>query len=258
MDLDLAGKNVFVAAASKGIGRAIAIAFAQEAANVHICGRDSKSLDEVVHSCFAVGAPGASSTLCDLSTSGGPSTFISDGLETWGDIDVLVTNCGGPPPGSFDDINEQSFQAGINSTLRSVERLTRAALPYLRASKGSIVHMSSLTVKHPEPRLFLSNVLRMAVVGFSKSIADAEGARGLRSNCVLTGRTDTQRLRDLAKEAGGNIDATYSRWAEEIPLRRIGSPDDIASAVLFLASPRANYITGTALSVDGGLTRNPL
>lgn len=258
MDLELAGKNVFVAAASKGIGRAVAIAFAQEGANVHICGRDSDALDEVVHSCFAVGAPGASSTLCDLTTSGGPGTFITDGVETWGGIDVLVTNCGGPPPGYFDTISEQSFQAGINATLRSVERLTRAALPYLRASKGNLVHLASLTVKQPEPNLFLSNTLRMAVVGFSKSIADVEGSRGLRSNCVLSGRTDTYRLRELAKEAGGNIDATFARWAEEIPLRRIGSADDVASAVLFLSSPRANYITGTSLSVDGGLIRSPL
>ncbi len=257
MDLELAGKNIFVAAASKGIGRAVAIAFAQEGANVHICGRDAEALDDTVHACFAVGGAGASSTLCDLTTSGGPGTFIDDGIETWGGIDVLVTNSGGPPSGNFDDIADQTFATGINTTLRSVERMCRSALPYLRASRGNVVHLTSLTVKQPEPNLFLSNTLRLAVVGLSKSLADVEGARGVRSNCVLTGRTDTERLRNLAKESGGNIDATYTRWAEEIPLRRIGSPDDIAGAVLFLASARANYVTGTCLNVDGGLIRSP-
>lgn len=258
MDLELAGKHVFVAAASKGIGRAVAIAFAQEGANVHICGRDASALDDVVHGCFAVGAAGASSTLCDLSTTSGPTAFIEDGVETWGGIDVLVTNCGGPPTGSFDNIADISFAAGINTTLRSVERMCRAALPYLRASKGNIVHLTSLTVKQPEPNLFLSNSLRLAVVGMSKSISDTEGVRGVRSNCILTGRTDTERLRQLAKESGGNIDAVYTKWAEETPLRRIGSPDDIASAVLFLSCARAGYITGTCVNVDGGLIRSPV
>ena len=258
MDLELAGKNVFVAAASKGIGRAVAIAFAHEAANVHICGRDRDSLDEVLRSCQAAGASQASASRCDLGTAGGPKLFIDAGLEKLGGIDVLITNCGGPPAGRFDDVDEHIFQAGIDTTLRSVERLTRAALPHLRTSKGCMVHLSSLTVKQPELQLFLSNVLRLAVVGFSKSIADAEGIHGLRSNCVLTGRTDTQRLRELAKETGDDLDATYSRWAQEIPLRRIGQTDEIASAVLFLASPRASYISGSTLSVDGGLIRSPV
>ncbi|MFH1807313.1 MAG: SDR family oxidoreductase [Pseudomonadota bacterium] len=258
MDLELAGKNVFVAAASKGIGRAVAIAFGQEGANVHICGRDASALEDVVHACFAVGAAGASSTLCDLTTSLGAETFVRDGIETWGGIDVLVTNCGGPPSGTFDSVAEQTFGVGINTTLRSVERLCRSALPYLRSSRGSLVHLTSLTVKQPEPNLMLSNALRLAVVGLSKSIADIEGARGVRSNCILTGRTDTERLRTLARESGGNIEGTYARWAEEIPLHRIGSPDDVAGAVLFLSSARARYITGTCLAVDGGLIRSPL
>lgn len=257
MDLEFTGKRVFVAAASKGIGRAVAIAFAQEGANLHVCGRDASALDDVVHACFAVGAAGASSALCDLSTSTGPQSFIDAGVETWGGIDVLVTNCGGPPPGGFDEVPDHTFGAGINNTLRSVERLCRGALPFLRSAKGNLVHLVSFVVKQPDPRLLLSNSLRLAVVGLSKAIADVEGVRGVRSNCILTGRVDTDRLRSLAK-ATGNIDATYTTWAEEIPLRRIGSADDIASAALFLASPRARYITGICLPVDGGLIRSPL
>jgi 3-oxoacyl-[acyl-carrier protein] reductase len=258
VDLGLSGKRVLVAAASKGLGRAIAAEFVREGAQVAICSRDRARIQQVA---TEIGG-GTIGIDADVSTEEGCGRFIDESVKRLGGIDVLVVNAGGPKPGKFVDLDDPAWQRAVELTLFSAVRLTRLALPELRRSKGAILFSTSTSVRQPGSpaygTLILSNALRAAVHGLLKTLATELAADGIRVNAIQPGRIKTERITELdsdtAKREGVGIEQIRKRFEQGvIPLGRYGRPEEFAAAAVFLASPRASYITGVSLQVDGGM-----
>jgi len=258
MDLGLNGKRVLVAAASKGLGRAIAAEFVRESAQVAICSRDRARIQRVA---TELGS-GTVAIEADVSTNEGCRRFVDESVKRLGGIDVLIVNAGGPKLGTFADLDDAAWQTAFELTLLSAVRLTRLALPELRKSKGAIVFSTSTSVRQPGlpayGTLMLSNGLRAAVHGLLKTLSRELAADGIRVNAIQPGRISTERVAELdgdtAKREGIPIEKVRERFEKgAIPLGRYGKPEEFAAAAVFLASPRASYITGVSLQVDGGM-----
>jgi 3-oxoacyl-[acyl-carrier protein] reductase len=258
MDLGLSGKRVLVAAASKGLGRAIATEFVREGAQVAICSRDRARIEQVA---VEIGG-GTVGIDADVSTEEGCRRFVDEAAKRIGGIDVLIVNAGGPKPGKFADLDDAAWQKAFELTLLSAVRLTRLALPELKKSKGSIVFSTSTSVRQPGSpaygTLMLSNGLRAAVHGLLKTLATELAPDGIRVNAIQPGRISTERITELdsdtAKREGITVEQVQARFEKGvIPLGRYGKPSEFAAAAVFLASARASYITGVSLQVDGGM-----
>jgi 3-oxoacyl-[acyl-carrier protein] reductase len=257
MDLGLTDRRVLVAAASKGLGRAIAAEFVNEGARVAICSRERERIERVANEIGATMGIAA-----DVSSEDGCRTFVDGATKALGGIDVLVVNAGGPKPGRFADLDDAAWQKAFELTLLSAVRLSRLAIPELKKSKGSIVFSTSTSVRQPGSpaygTLMLSNGLRAAVHGLLKTLATELAPDGIRVNAIQPGRISTERIAELdadtAKREGIPIEKVQERFEKGvIPLGRYGRPEEFAAAAVFLASPRASYITGVSLQVDGGM-----
>lgn len=259
MDLGLRNRVAVVAASSKGIGQATAECFAREGARLVMNGRDKDALREAVARVEASTGVQVEAVPADLATPEGCDQLIERAVDRFGDIDALVTNTGGPPSSPFEVLDDAAWQAAIDLLLFSVVRLTRAALPYLRRSGGSVVNVTSITVREPHEGLVLSNSLRPAVVGLAKTLARELGGEGIRFNGVAPGHIWTARQEYLvgtrARRAGVAEDEIKRNVEGEIPLGRYGTPQEVANLIVFLSSPAAAYISGTTTMVDGGLHR---
>lgn len=257
MDLGLDGKAAAVMAASQGLGRATAEALAAEGARVAICARTRSKLEQTAEEISAETGSEVVPIVADVSTPDGPAGFIEDCLDALGRLDVLVTNKGGPAPGTFDQIDDEGWQAGFELVVLSYVRAVRAALPHLVAGGGgAVVAIESTSVKQPIDNLLLSTALRPSVVATSKALARQHGEDGVRFNVVLPGSMATDRIEDLvhdiADRHGITPDQARQRRFEGIPLGRFGEPAELGRAIAFLASPAASYITGGVYPVDGG------
>ncbi len=260
MNLHLNGKRAFIAGASKGLGYAIADLLAQEGCRVAINGRDAKSLGQAAgrlsrgSGVEVIPMPG------DIGDPQVPNELVQKTAAAFGGLDLLVTNTAGPPSGKFEAFDDTTWQQAVDLTLFSHVRLIQAALPYLkRSSCASVVTMTSYSLKQPIPNLVLSNSIRAATAGLTKSLATELGPDGIRFNSVLPGWTQTERVTELisyrAKTNGVSPADEISKLTAEIPLGRLGQPEEIANAVVFLLSPAASFITGVLLLVDGGVTK---
>jgi 3-oxoacyl-[acyl-carrier protein] reductase len=265
MDLGLSGKVALVAAASKGLGRAIAEEFAREGAKVAMCSREESAIDAAAHDIERkTGNRTILPIAADLSTSEGCETFVQNAIGAFHAIDMLIVNAGGPPPGRFDDLDDAAWQKAIDLTLFSAVRLTRLALPQMRKQKsGSIVYSTSTSVRQPTQylNLILSNAIRASVHGMLKTLSADLAKDGIRVNAVQPGRIATDRLiqldTDTAKRQNTTPEAVRKSYEESvIPLGRYGDPAEYAAAVVFIASPKASYITGVSLQVDGGMLKS--
>ena len=257
MDLGLRGKVALVAAASKGLGRAIAEELASEGASIVVCARSESALktarDEIAH---ATGAD-VLAIAGDVSKSEDVANITRKAIDQFGRVDVLVTNAGGPPSGKFDALTAEMWQNAVDLTLLSVINLTSAVLPGMKERKwGRIINVTSIAVKQPVDGLMLSNSLRSAVTGFARTLANEVATHGITVNNILPGYTRTERVEQLsdatAKREGISRDAALGKWESEIPMRRLGEPREFAALAAFIASDRASYITGQSIAVDGG------
>lgn len=255
MDLELRGRAAFVAASSKGMGRAIADAFAREGADVGMCARDEATLHAAAENVRAHGVR-VVDTVADVSVAGEAERAVQRTLDELGRLDALVVNAGGPPHATFDELSDAQWDAAYQLTLMSAVRLVRAALPGLRTSDaGAIVFISSWSAKQPIPGLTLSNTVRGAVAGLAKTLSN-ELAPHIRVNTILPGTIRTDRQLELARAGGAvNLDEYFRDMAGAIPMGRIGEPEEIARVAVFLCSPAASFITGQMLAVDGGVIR---
>lgn len=254
MDLGLEGCAGIVGGSSSGMGRAIASALASEGCRVTLFARRGDVLAEAVDQINTECGEGRAYAVSGDSTD--PQALervVKETQERFGGIDVLVNNTGGPPAGDFGDFDDAAWEAAFRLTFLSAIRLTRLALPALRASgRGRVVNITSSSVKEPVDGLLLSNAVRPGIIGWAKHLSKEEGPNGVTVNSIAPGYIDTDRMKYLYSLAP---DPEGARRQDEasIPARRLGEPSEIASAVAFLCSRRADYVNGITLLVDGGL-----
>jgi 3-oxoacyl-[acyl-carrier protein] reductase len=263
MDLQLRDRCAIVCAASKGLGRATALALAREGARVAICARTAATLQDAAGEIR--GATGATVVpiIADVSRADDVQRLVDESAGALGAIDILVTNTGGPASGPFMGFTDADWHAAIDSVLMSVVRLSRAVVPHMRQRGGGrIINITSISAKQPVEGLVLSNALRAAITGLSRTIANELAGDNILVNCVAPGYTKTDRVVELAAAAAAREGVTagevQQRTENAIPLRRLASPEEFANVVAFLASGRASYVTGTTLQIDGGYVRGLL
>lgn len=255
MKLGLEGKTALVMAGSQGIGLASAQGFHAAGANVAICARSQEGLDTA-----AALMPGCLALRADVMVAEDIDRVVTAAAERFGGVDILVNNAGGPPPGPFDALSDDDWQRAVNLTLMSAIRTTRAVLPGMRAQRwGRVVNISSFGVKQPVPGLTLSNSVRMAVLGWAKTLANQVATDNILINTVCPGWTRTARVEKLVAQqshaSGSTAAAVEQGITAQIPLGRIGEAEEVANLVVFLASEAGSYITGTAIPVDGGIVQ---
>ena len=257
MDLGIKGKVALVAASSQGLGRAVAEELAAEGASLVICSRSQERIDEACNAISGRTDVDVLGVAGDLSKRDDVERIFSAGLSRFGQIDILVTNTGGPPAGPFETLTQENWNDAVNGLLFSVVQLTRLALPGMKERRwGRILNVTSIAAKQPVENLLLSNSVRAGVTGFAKTLANEVGEFGVTVNNIMPGYTATERVEELAATLADRegVDASVirGRWEAEIPMKRLGSPREFAALAAFLVSERASYITGSSIAVDGG------
>jgi 3-oxoacyl-[acyl-carrier protein] reductase len=261
VDLGLGGKVALVAASSRGLGRAIAEELGAEGARIVMCARDEARLRQAAREIAAATGAEVLPVAADVSKTSDVRRLAEAALAAFGRVDVLVTNSGGPPPGTFESTGPEAWQAAVDVLLTSAVELIRALLPGMKERRfGRILNVTSITVKQPVENLILSNALRAAVTGMARTLASEVASHGVTVNNLLPGYTRTERLSELAESSARRDGAApadfYARLEREIPARRLGEPRELAALAAFLASERASYVTGQSIAVDGGWIRS--
>lgn len=261
MDLGLDRKVALVAASSQGLGRAVAEELAAEGANLVMCARSDDALRTACDSIADRAGVEVLGIAGDLSLRTDIERIVNAGSKRFGQIDILVTNSGGPPAGSFEGLSRQDWEAAVSGLLYSAIELTRLVLPGMKERGwGRILNITSIAAKQPVDNLMLSNSIRAAVTGFAKTLSNEVAAHGVTVNNILPGYTATDRVealaRTLSEKQNSDAGAVKAGWQSEIPMRRLGRPDEFAALATFLVSERAGYITGTSIPVDGGWVRS--
>jgi 3-oxoacyl-[acyl-carrier protein] reductase len=259
MDLGLRGRVALVCGASSGLGYAVAAQLGAEGATIALNGRRQDKLDAAVDQLGGAGAR-VTGFAADVSRSAECAALIDSVHQALGSLDILFCNSGGPPAGAFEDHDEATWQRALDNSLLSTISLCRATVPRMKARGwGRILCLASVAARQPSPALILSTTARAGVLGFAKALADEVAASGITVNVLCPGFFGTSRLRELAevrgRSQGKNPDQVLAEMGAGVPAGRIGEPKELAAAAAFLASDPARYITGTVLSVDGGLTR---
>jgi 3-oxoacyl-[acyl-carrier protein] reductase len=260
MNLGLKGKVAIVAGASKGLGKAVAMELAREGANLVICARNENTL---LATAQEIGSQTGAQVLAlptDVSKSSDVESLINKAVARFGRIDILINNAGGPPFGIFENFSDEDWAKAIELNLLSTVRMTRAVLPYMKKQgAGRIINITSLAAKEPMDGLVLSNAARAGVLGLAKTLAHELGKYNITVNSVLPGwhATDrvTEGMKALASQHKITEEEVLANRTKEIPLGRMGMPEEFGAAVAFLASEKAGYITGATLLIDGGLSR---
>ena len=256
MDLGISGKVAMVAASSKGIGYAIAKQLTLEGCRVSICGRH----EEMLEAAAAAMGDETRPYVVDVSNPEDLNWWIEQTVQDLGGVDILVTNTGGPAAGTIQEITDEQWQAGFDSTLMNVVRLVRGVQPLMAERQwGRIVHITSLVAKEPSRVLPISSTLRAGIMALTRLQASEFAEQGITVNSVLPGHTFTDRQKHLAEVRAEreriSPEEALVRQAADIPMKRLATASEIAAAVTFLCSQPAAYITGTNLLVDGGLTK---
>jgi 3-oxoacyl-[acyl-carrier protein] reductase len=263
MDLGLTGKVALVGGSSRGLGRAVARELAREGCGLVLCARDGAALEAVRESIMRESGAEVLTVPANLTDPAAVDLVIAAAGDAFGHVDILVTNTGGPPPGLFESHSPEAWRAAVAQNLESVLNLTRGLLPAMKTRRwGRIVNITSIAVKQPVENLILSNSVRAAVTGFARTLANEVAGFGITVNNVMPGYHRTERLTQLAEHTAGargiSPEAVFEQWVADVPMHRIGEPEDFAALVAFLASERASYITGTSTAVDGGRVRSLL
>ena len=257
MDFGIKGRAAFVAAASKGLGRAIAEELAAEGVDLFLCARGEEALMQTRAEIAKKSGVRVEAMTADVSNESECRNVIREAIARLGKIDILVTNAGGPPSGKFESLTPEMWKDAVDLTLMSVVNLTREVIPGMKERRwGRIINVTSIAVKQPVDGLMLSNSLRTAVTGFAKTLANEVSSFGITVNNILPGYTRTERVEQLSEAAatreGTTAEEVTAKWESQIPAGRLGEPREFGAVAAFLASERASFVTGTSIPVDGG------
>ena len=261
MELNLKGKTVLVTASSMGIGRATAELFMKEGCKVALCSRNKENLLKTINEIKSQYNIEPLWEVCDINKSSDIENVVKLVQSNYGDIEILVNNCGGPVPGFFETLSDDDWENAFDQVLMSAVRFARLVLPGMQDKKwGRIINITSLSVKQPIDNLILSNSLRNAVTAFAKTLSNQVGKYNITVNNIAPGYTLTARLYELsvirAKQSNESHEHILASMANDVPMKRLARPEEVASLIVYLASEQAGYITGTTIGVDGGVTKS--
>lgn len=266
MNLGLENKVALVLASSKGLGYACAKGFYEEGANVVICSRSAENLNEakksIEQSESLINNNKVFSIVADLKLEDQIKNIVDKTMEVFGRIDILVHNAGGPPSAPVSKISKEDWSSSIDLNLLSLVKISELILPIMQKQKsGKIIAITSVSVKQPLENLVLSNTTRLGVVGYAKTLANEYAKYNILVNVVCPGPNLTDRMAELikkmAQDKNKSEEEVKKSWTDQIPLGRLGIPEELANLVLFLSSDKASYITGTVIQVDGGFVKGP-
>ena len=260
MDLSIQGKNGIVCASSQGLGKSAAVDLAKEGVNLAICSRNKDKINLVKEEIEQIADVKVVAIEADLSSEKDINALFQEAKKELKAIDILINNNGGPPPSTFEELTDEDWQRTFNSTMMSAIRLSKLVLPDMKKNKwGRIINISSVSVKTPVNGLFLSNSIRMGVLGWAKALSDEVAPHGITVNSVCPGTTKTERIEQIlnaqSKSSGKDKSEIEEAMANSIPMLRIGEATDLSALITFLASEKASYMTGLAVQVDGGSAR---
>jgi 3-oxoacyl-[acyl-carrier protein] reductase len=258
METGLKNRVAIVAASSQGLGKATAEAFAAEGCRLAMCARNADALRKTTDAIRSIHGIEVYAEPLDVTDSGAVSRFVARVAETFGGVDICVTNAGGPPAKGFLATTVEEWKKAVEANFLSTVYFSRDVIPHMQRKRwGRIITITSITTKQPVADLVLSNAVRAAVVGLVKSLANEFGKDGILVNNVGPGYTATDRLKELAKArsaaSGKSQREIFEGWALDAPLKRVGEPREVADTIVWLASERASYITGQTILVDGGI-----
>ncbi|MGY3715135.1 SDR family oxidoreductase [Sutcliffiella cohnii] len=260
MELNLEGKSALVIASSQGLGRAIATSFVKEGVNVVLASRNEEKLIETMDELKSLNKGNVTYIKTDITKLEDIKEAVQYTVEQYGTIDILINNAGGPPVGTFEQMDDEQWQNAFELNLLSYIRLIREALPYLKNQGGKIINIASSSIKEPIQGLILSNTFRTGIVGLSKSLATELAPHNILINTVAPGRIATDRVAHLdsvsTERQGISIEEVEKKAKANIPLGRYGHPDEFAKVVTFLASDANSYMTGSSFLVDGGMIKS--
>jgi 3-oxoacyl-[acyl-carrier protein] reductase len=260
MDTGLRNRVALVAASSQGLGKAAAEAFAAEGCRLALCARNEEQIQKLAGSLRRLHGVEVLARRVDVSEFDAVHRFVSEVAGHFGQLDICVTNAGGPPAKGFLDTTMDDWNAATRLNLLSTVAFAHAVIPHMQKRRwGRFITITSVSARQPVPDLVLSNSIRAGVVGLLKSLSNEFGKDGILFNNVAPGFTATDRLKDLAaaqsKASGKTQQEIFDGWAADSALKRLGEPEEVADAIVWLASERASCITGQTLLVDGGTYR---
>ena len=260
MDLGVKDKVYFLAASTRRLGRAVAQELKDSGASVFLGGRDEKTLVQTLKDMGADQDRTVHGSVLDASSAESIEQWIEEGLHTFGRMDGILVNAGGPPAGKFKDFDDSDFDAAYQLTLMSSVRMIRESLPALRGSKGNVLIVTSQSVREPVENLILSNVFRSGVNALMKTLSRELIVDGIRINCIAPGLISTDRLENIekatAEATGKNVNEVRKEMQSGIPMGRYGNPSEFGKVGAFLLSPAASYVNGESIQVDGGLAKS--
>lgn len=260
MDLGLKDKVALVAASSSGLGKAVALGLAREGCKLVLCSRDQKRIDAVIAEIHEETGVDVLGQAVDVSVEAEVQKLVNTAIFHYGQIDICVTNAGGPPSKTFEETTTGDWESAVQMNLMSTLYFAKAVLPLMRQRQwGRFITITSSSVKQPIDGLILSNSVRSAVSGLVKTLSNEYGPDNVLVHNVCPGYTATDRLLGLASKIAErdqiSQEAVIGQWAQSAALRRIGTPEEFANVVVFLASERASYLTGSSIAVDGGAVK---